>query len=466
MGAVWVTLKIAAVLAAGAWLTARGLPRLFVRAGRALGFAMKLTPTTARRVARFKRIKRGYWAFIAVCTAILLSLFLELLVNHKPLVMAYDGRVVFPAVKDWAAGALFFLKISSFYPREQFGQVGRSEVDYREFARQAEDPSVGLAAIAALRAEVMSGIAEYERENPRPGPGSTTGARSRWERGFAKFSKRQEDVGRLEAAQKIRESGRAWIVPTLFPYGPNETRLDFEKPPPNSPSLRLGVPLGTDTSGRDILVQLLYGFRISIFFALIVTAVGTALGVVIGATQGYFMGWVDIVTQRVEEIWSSIPFLYVIMIIAAAVPPTFLLLVALMLVLRSWLNITYYVRGEFLREKAKDYVQAAIGMGVSEWKIMVRHILPNAMVPIVTFTPFAIVGYIVSLVSLDYLGFGLPPGTPSWGALMKQGLENVKFHPHLIIIPVTALAVTLYLIVLVGEAVREAFDPKVFSRLR
>jgi microcin C transport system permease protein len=154
------------------------------------------------------------------------------------------------------------------------------------------------------------------------------------------------------------------------------------------------------------------------------------------------------------------------MIIASLITPSFALLVALMVVLQSWLGITYYIRGEFYREKAKDYVQAAIGTGVADWKIIVRHILPNSLVPLVTFAPFGIVAYIGALVSLDYLGYGLPPGTPSWGALLRQGLDNVRFYPHLTIIPTTALALTLYAVVMIGEAVREAFDPKVFSRLR
>src|SRR5205823_9950874 len=134
--------------------------------------------------------------------------------------------------------------------------------------------------------------------------------------------------------------------------------------------------------------------------------------------------------------WAAIPFLFTIMIIASLVTPSFLMLFVLMVVLVSWLGITFYVRAEFYREKAKDYVQAAIGMGVADWKVMFGHILPNAVVPIVTFAPFAIVGYISALVSLDFLGFGLPPGTPSWGALLHQGLDNIKFHPHLIIVPV------------------------------
>ena len=155
-----------------------------------------------------------------------------------------------------------------------------------------------------------------------------------------------------------------------------------------------------------------------------------------------------------------------IMILASLVQPTFGMLVVMLIVLRSWLGITYYVRGEFYREKSKDYVQAAIGAGVSDWKIITKHILPNSLVPVVTFAPFGIVAYISTLVSLDYLGFGLPAGTPSWGALLRQGLENVKFYPHLLIVPIAALAATLYAVVMIGEAVREAFDPKVFSRLR
>ena len=252
----------------------------------------------------------------------------------------------------------------------------------------------------------------------------------------------------------------------LYPYGPDELRLDLPENPPNKPSLERGIPLGTDTSGRDVLPLMLYGFRISLAFALAVAAIGYAIGVVVGGIQGYYGGWIDILSQRFVEIWGSIPFLFTIMIIASLITPSFALLVALMVVLQSWLGITYYIRGEFYREKAKDYVQAAIGTGVADWKIIVRHILPNSLVPLVTFAPFGIVAYIGALVSLDYLGYGLPPGTPSWGALLRQGLDNVRFYPHLTIIPTVALAATLYTVVMIGEAVREAFDPKVFSRLR
>ncbi len=466
MTAALIVLKTAVALGAAWLLTMRAIPWLFVRAGRLLGFPMKLSPTTAKRIARFKRIRRGYWAFVTLSTLLVLSLFLELVVNHKPLAIGYEGRVAFPAVKDWLGKVVFFARISSFYPKEEFGQMGRSEVDYREFALTAADPSRGREAVARLRKPLEEEKAAYLRENPPPAPDATERARQRWERGFARIRKKEEEIAQFEARLKPFEEGRAWIVQTLYPYGPEENRLDFKKPPPNAPSLPLGVPLGTDTSGRDVLVQLFYGFRISLILSLLVAAAGVVIGIFVGALQGYYGRWVDILSQRIVEIWSSIPFLYVIMILVATMTPTFALLLVLMIVLRSWMGLTYYVRGEFYREKAKDYVQAAIGTGVPNWKIMLLHILPNSIVPVVTFTPFAIVGYITVLVSLDYLGFGLPPGTPSWGTLLKQGLENVRFHPHLIIVPSSALALTLYAIVLVGEAVREAFDPKVFARLR
>ena len=256
------------------------------------------------------------------------------------------------------------------------------------------------------------------------------------------------------------------MIMPLYPHHYDEYRLDLDKNPPNKPSFAQGIPLGTDMSGRDVVPILLYGFRISLVFALVVAALGYTIGIIVGGTQGYYGGWTDIVSQRFQEIWSSIPFLFTIMIIASMITPNLILLIILLVVLRSWIGITYYVRGEFYREKAKDYVQAAIGAGVSDKKIIMGHILPNALVPVVTFAPFGIVGYIGALVSLDYLGFGLPTGTPSWGALLRAGLENVKFYPHLAIVPSAALAITLFCVVMIGEAVREAFDPKVFSRLR
>jgi microcin C transport system permease protein len=281
------------------------------------------------------------------------------------------------------------------------------------------------------------------------------------------YEKRRNAYEGLIEAKENFAKGNVTIVNTLYPHSPDELRYeDLEENPPNKPSFSQGIPLGTDVSGRDVLSLLLYGFRLSITFAIVVATCGYFVGILVGGMQGYYGGWIDILSQRFVEIWGSIPFLFLIMIIGSMITPTFWLLAILLVVLRSWLGITYYVRGEFYREKAKDYVQAAIGAGVKDLKIITKHILPNALVPVVTFAPFGIVAYISSLVSLDYLGFGLPPGTPSWGALMRQGLENMLFYPHLLIVPIAALAMTLYSVVMIGEAVREAFDPKVFSRLR
>ena len=265
-----------------------------------------------------------------------------------------------------------------------------------------------------------------------------------------------------------------WVLMPPVPYGPNEALLDLPGAPPNPPD---GDHLfGTDDRGRDVLVRLAYGFNISMTFAILVTAVGYLLGVSAGAAFGYFGGKLDILGQRAIEIWSSLPFLYTIIIISSVVVPVYLpgrhpllqpslWLLVVILAAFDWMGITYYIRGEFYREKAKDYVGAAIATGVSEAGIMFRHILPNALTPVVSFAPFTIVANISALVALDFLGFGLPAPTPSWGELIGQGMENLTKW-WLVFYPLGILFMTLLLVVFIGAAVREAFDPKEFSRLR
>jgi microcin C transport system permease protein len=265
-----------------------------------------------------------------------------------------------------------------------------------------------------------------------------------------------------------------WVLMPPLPYGPNEALLDMSATPPNPPSSRHF--LGTDDRGRDVLVRLAYGFNVSMTFGVLVTIVGLTVGVALGSMLGYFGGRVDIFGQRAIEIWSSLPFLYTIIIISSIVVPTYLpghgplfqpsfwLLVAILAAF-DWMAITYYIRGEFYREKAKDYVGAAIATGVSESRIMFDQILPNALTPVVSFAPFTIVANITSLVALDFLGFGLPAPTPSWGELIGQGMENLTKW-WLVFYPLGAMFVTLILVVFIGEAVREAFDPKEYSRLR
>jgi microcin C transport system permease protein len=265
-----------------------------------------------------------------------------------------------------------------------------------------------------------------------------------------------------------------WVLMPAIPYGSNEALSDPRSSPPNPPS-REHV-LGTDDRGRDVLVRLAYGFNISMTFALLVTVIGSVAGIAVGAALGYFGGKIDIVGQRGIEIWSSLPFLYTIMIVSSIIVPTYLpgrmvfvqpslWLLVLILAAFDWMGITYYIRGEFYREKAKDYVGAAIATGVSEAGIMFRHILPNALTPVVSFAPFEIVANISALVALDFLGFGLPAPTPSWGELIGQGMENLTVW-WLVFYPLAFLFLTLLLVVFIGEAVREAFDPKEYSRLR
>ena len=275
-------------------------------------------------------------------------------------------------------------------------------------------------------------------------------------------------------AQLERESGDNWVLMPVIPYGPNESSFDQAGSPPHAPSSEHWF--GTDDRARDVLVRLAYGFNISLTFALLVTTFGYVVGIAVGAMQGYFGGLVDLIGQRLIEIWSALPFLYTIIIISSIVvpvyvpgrmqilQPSFWLLVVILSAF-EWIVMTYYLRGEFYREKARDYVAAAIAVGVSERAIMFRHILPNALTPVVSIAPFTIVVNITSLVALDFLGFGLPAPTPSWGEMINQGMDNLTKW-WLVFFPLGAMFVTLLLVVFIGEAVREAFDPKEHSRLR
>jgi len=448
VSAAWTIFTVIYILAAGFLFTHKLLPFLVTKAGRAMGFKMEMSPIWAKRIARFKRIKRGYYAFRIITTLFVLSFFLELMLNNRPIAIHYQGKTAFPAVKEWLHSVLFFTDVTYFQKKSEWGQIGESEVDYRRFKRYSRDPD-DYADIAEMRKEIEGKPAPRKEDSYY-----------QWE----KYQKTKEKIEQHEALYETFKDGSAWCVMPLYPYSWSEHLLDLPDRPPTSPDWQ--HPLGTDDSGLDVLPQLAYGFRISLLFALLVAAIGYSIGVIVGGVMGYYGGWTDILVQRFIEIWSSVPFLFTIMIIASIIQPQFLHLVILLIILRGWIGITYTIRGEFYREKARDYVQAAIAMGQGDWKVMTRHILPNALVPIVTFAPFGIVAYIGSLVSLDYLGFGLPVGTPSWGGLLNQGMKHVLHYPHLILITAGSFSATLFCVVMIGEAVREAFDPKVFSRLR
>jgi microcin C transport system permease protein len=348
-----------------------------------------------KRLRKFRRLKRGYYSFVLIVSAYVLSFCLPLLANNVALIVKYNGAYYFPLL--------------TYHAATEFGQNAFGDPDYRALKQQYVDAQQGN-----------------------------------------------------------------WVLMPPIPYGSNEALSDPASSPPNPPS-RAHV-LGTDDRGRDVLVRLAYGFNISMTFALLVTMIGSVAGIAVGAALGYFGGKIDIVGQRGIEIWSSLPFLYTIMIVSSIIVPVYLpgrtvlvqpslWLLVFILAAFDWMGITYYIRGEFYREKAKDYVGAAIATGVSETGIMFRHILPNALTPVVSFAPFEVVANISALVALDFLGFGLPAPTPSWGELIGQGMENLTIW-WLVFYPLAFLFLTLLLVVFIGEAVREAFDPKEYSRLR
>jgi microcin C transport system permease protein len=245
----------------------------------------------------------------------------------------------------------------------------------------------------------------------------------------------------------------------LFPLNPYHYRtINYFARNPNPARPDEDNMLGTDDKGRDLLARLLYGFRISVIFALIVAAVCTVLGVLYGAIQGYCAGWTDIVMERVKEIWAAMPVLYMLIIFAALFSPSFALLVIL-LSLFGWLGLSSYVRAEFLKNRTLDYVRAARALGQGNRKIMWRHILPNSLTPVVTLIPFEMAMAIGALTSLDFLGLGVPPGTPSLGELLNQGKENLDAW-WISVSTFIVLVVTLLLLILIGDALRDALDPR------
>jgi microcin C transport system permease protein len=322
---------------------------------------------------------------------------------------------------------------------------------------------VGLGAGAELLASHRAIVVVHEGRWYLPTygeflPGTTFGFDYDYETNYRDLAARFAAEDAAAHAAGRAPSGN-WLLLPPVPYSPLESDFVDGSYPPYPPSARHW--LGTDTSGRDVVARLLYGFRIAIAFSLLLLLANYAVGVAIGCAMGYFGGAFDLLFQRLIEIWSNVPFLYVIMIIASIIVPTFWTL-ALVMVLFGWTGMTWYMRTATYRERAREYVTAARALGASPARTIFRHILPNTLSTIVTFVPFSVASGITSLTALDYLGFGLPPPTPSWGELLAQGTDNLQ-RPWIVTSVVVALCAVLMMVTFIGEAVREAFDPRRFS---
>lgn len=358
-----------------------------------------LSPTNVRRWRNFKANRRGYWSFWLFMVLFVLTLFAELIANDKPIIASYKGEILFPVVVD--------------YPEEKFGGF-LAETDYRSDVIADEINANGWMIWPPIHYSYRSVNSNIPRSAPTP---------PFW----------------LMSAEE-RCSG--------YPQGVNDPNCNYG-------NLNW---LGTDDQARDVLARVIYGFRISVLFGLALTICSAIVGVTAGAVQGYFGGWTDLLLQRFIEIWSSMPVLYILLIIAAILPPGFFVLLGIML-LFSWVGFVGVVRAEFLRARNFEYVRAARALGVNNRTIMWRHLLPNAMVATLTFLPFILSGSITTLTSLDFLGFGMPPGSPSLGEMIAQGKSNLQ-APWLGLTAFFAMSIMLSLLIFIGEAVRDAFDPR------
>jgi microcin C transport system permease protein len=359
-----------------------------------------LTPINRRRWENFKANRRGYWSLWLFIILFVVTLFAEFLANDKPFYIHFDGKSYFPALFT--------------YTETSYGGEFETAADYRDpYLRKLIADKNGTVLWPLIRYS-------YDTHNldlPTPAPSKPT-----WQL----TEEECKSVVEKKGLKSCRDLEYNW--------------------------------LGTDDQGRDVLARLIYGFRLSVVFGLTLTIFSSIIGVMAGAVQGYFGGWVDLLFQRFIEIWTSIPSLYLLLIVSSVLAPGFFVLIGILL-LFSWVSLVGLVRAEFLRGRNFEYIQAARALGVSNSVIMFRHLLPNAMVATMTYLPFIASASVMTLTSLDFLGFGLPPGSPSLGELLAQGKANVQ-APWLGLTGFFAVAVMLSLFIFIGEGVRDAFDPR------
>jgi microcin C transport system permease protein len=365
---------------------------------------LHLTPINRRRLTIFRRHRRGFWSFCAFLAIFLVSLFAEVVANDRPILVSYKGEILMPIFKD--------------YPDEKFGGF-MAIADYRDKDTAAEIGAHGWMLWPPIRFSYRT--VNYASATPAPSPPT-------W-----MLSKMQCEAAGAAAVAKTggQNHGCAAVEPDW---------------------------LGTDEVDRDVLARVVYGTRASILFGLALTALSSIIGVAAGAVQGYFGGWTDLLFQRFIEIWSSLPSLYVLIIISSFVAPSILSLLFILL-LFSWVQLVHVVRAEFLRARNYEYVRAARALGLGNVRIMVKHVLPNATVATLTLLPFVMSGSIAALTALDFLGLGQPPGAASLGELLQEGKNHLE-APWLALAGFFSTGIILSLLVFIGEGIRDAFDPR------
>jgi microcin C transport system permease protein len=362
--------------------------------------AIDLAPLGRRRWQNFKANRRGYWSFWIFTVLFVVSLFANFIANDQPFLVKYDGTYYFPALFT--------------YPETTFGGDFETAADYRDpYLQKLIADKDGYMVWPPVRYSYDT----YNRDLPTPAPSKPT---------WLLTDEQCRPVAEKNGGHSCRDLESNW--------------------------------LGTDDQGRDVLARLIYGFRISVLFGLTLTIISSIVGIAAGAVQGYFGGWVDLLFQRFIEIWGSLPELYLLLIISSVLVPGFFVLLGILL-LFSWLSLVGFVRAEFLRGRNLEYIQAARALGVSNAVIMFRHLLPNAMVATITFLPFILSSSVTTLTALDFLGLGMPPGSPSLGELLTQAKSNLQ-APWLGFTAFFSVAIMLSLLIFVGEAVRDAFDPR------
>jgi microcin C transport system permease protein len=361
---------------------------------------LTLSPLNRRRWETFKAHRRGYWSLWIFLFLFVISLFAEFIANDKPLLVKYDGHYYMPVLKS--------------YPETAFGGMFETEAVYR-------DPAV-KEMIAKSHGWILWPPIRFSYDTPNKTPPMAFPVKPTW-------------MLTEEDCKRAVEQG----------FHPCNDDLEWNW-------------LGTDDAGRDVVARSIYGFRISVLFGLVLTLCASAIGVAAGAVQGFFGGWTDLLFQRFIEVWTSVPQLYLLIIVAAVIEPNFWILLGILLAF-SWVALVGVVRAEFLRARNFEYVTAARALGLDNTRIIFKHLLPNAMVATLTFMPFILNGSISTLTSLDFLGIGLPPGSPSLGELLAQGKDNLQ-APWLGLTAFFVIAIMLSLLIFIGEAVRDALDPR------